>query len=100
MNQKVIDESKLNFYDKNIKNITFEKNIYLVGYFQSKLYFEENENKILDEIWPQKPTNENYLKLKDEISKENSVCIGIRMHENIDKELGFKISKDRKKKND
>lgn len=98
MNQKVIDESKLNFYDKNIKNITFEKNIYLVGYFQSKLYFEENENKILDEIWPQKPTNENYLKLKDEISKENSVCIGIRMHENIDKELGFKISKDRKKK--
>ena len=98
MNQKVIDENKLNFYDKNIKNVSFKKNIYLVGYFQSKFYFEENEDKILEEIWPQKPTNENYLKLRDKISKENSVCIGIRMHENIDKELGFKINKDRKKK--
>ena len=98
LNFKIIDESKYKFFDKKFLDIQFKNKIFLIGYFQSHLYFKENENEIIQQIYPSKPTNINYLNLKDKISKENSVCIGVRMHENIDKEFGLKINKDRKKR--
>ena len=70
----------------------------MIGYFQSELYFKHNEEKIINEILPQKPSKINYLNLKDQISRENSICIGVRMHENIEKKFGLKITESHKKK--
>ena len=97
-NLKVIDETNHSQFDEKILNIDFNKKIYLIGYFQSNLYFKENEDRILQEIYPQKPSKINYLNLKEEVSKENSICIGVRMHENIEKKFGLKISEKSKKK--
>ena len=97
-NFRVIDETSHNLFDEKILNVDFNKNIYLIGYFQSNLYFKENEDKILQEIYPQKPSKIDYLTLKEEVSKPNSVCIGVRMHENIEKKFGLKISEKSKKK--
>ena len=94
----VIDETKHNKFDKKILNINTKKNIFMIGYFQSNLYFKQNEEKILREIYPKKPSKTNYLNLKDQISKDNSVCIGVRMHENIEKKFGLQISESDKKK--
>ena len=52
----------------------------------------------MNEIYPQKPSKTNYLNLKDQILKDNSVCIGVRMHENIEKKFGLQISESDKKK--
>ncbi len=95
----VIDETKHNKFDKKILNINTKKNIFMIGYFQSNLYFKQNEEKILSEIYPQKPSKTNYLNLKDQILKDNSVCIGVRMHENIEKKFGLQINESDKKKN-
>ena len=98
INYKLIDESKINYFDQRINNIDFKNKIFLMGYFQSHQYFEENSDKILEEIWPKKPNNINYLKLSEKISRDNSVSIGVRLHENINKEFGIKINDSRKKK--
>ena len=97
-NYKLIDESKFDYFDQRIKKIDFKNKIYLIGYYQSPLYFSENVDKILEEIWPKKPTNINYLNIVEKISKDNSVSIGVRMHENIEREFGIKINENRKKK--
>ena len=97
-NITIIDESNHSYFDKKLVTTEFKKKTYLIGYFQSNLYFKENEDKILQEIFPKKPSNQNYIKLKEKISKDNSVSIGVRMHENINKEFGFKINQNRKKK--
>ncbi len=94
----VIDETEYNEFDEKILNINTKKNIFMIGYFQSNLYFKQNEEKILNEIYPQKPSKTNYLNLKDQILKDNSVCIGVRMHENIEKKFGLQISESDKKK--
>ena len=95
---KVIDETNHSQFDEKILNIEFNNKIYLIGYFQSNFYFKENEEKILQEIYPQKPTKIDYINLKDEVSRPNSICIGVRMHENIDKKFGLKISQKSRKK--
>lgn len=98
LNINVIDETNHSQFDEKILNVDFNKKIYLIGYFQSNLYFKENEDKILQEIYPQKPLKVDYLNLKEEVSKPNSVCIGVRMHENIEKKFGLKISEKSKNK--
>tara|TARA_Y100000590_G_scaffold414377_1_gene511208 strand:- start:4179 stop:5111 length:933 start_codon:yes stop_codon:yes gene_type:complete len=98
LNSIFIDESNHDNFDDRINNIKFNNNLYLLGYFQSQKYFKEYENEILEDLVPQKPITDSYLQMKDKISQENSISIGIRMHENIDREFGFKINKKRKKK--
>ena len=72
-----------------IKNIQFKNNLYLMGYFQSESYFNDNKDIIVKEIFPPEPKDKKYLELKEKISHQSSIAVGVRMHENIDKEFGF-----------
>ena len=72
------------FY-KQIVDFRFKKRLYLMGLFQSEKYFIHNKKIILEEIWPPKPNNYNYLSLYKNIDK-NSVAIGIRMYETLSQE--------------
>jgi len=71
-----------NKFYKKIVDFKFKKKLYLMGLFQSEKYFIDNKKIILEEIWPPKPDNYNYLSLYKNVDK-NSVAIGIRMYETL-----------------
>ncbi len=87
----IINESLLNIFSKKILNIKVKKNIYLLGYFQSEKYFFENKNFIIKEIFPLKPKNKIFINMKNKIKNCNSVSLGIRMHENFNKDNLYKF---------
>jgi hypothetical protein len=74
-----------NKFYKKIIDYRFKKKLYLMGLFQSEKYFIHNKKIILEEIWPPKPDNYNYLSLYKNLNK-NSVAIGIRMYETLSPE--------------
>ena len=53
-------------------------NNYMVGYFQSKNYFKDNESLIRDELQVSVKLDGKNKKIYTEMNKENSVCIHIR----------------------
>ena len=53
-------------------------NNYMVGYFQSKNYFKDNESLIRDELQVSVKLDGKNKKVYSEMNKENSVCIHIR----------------------
>lgn len=46
----LIDETSLKFFNKNLHNIKFKKNIYLMGFYQSHMYFDKYSKQIYDDI--------------------------------------------------
>ena len=81
----ILDETKEKKYIKNFdslfKNFT---TVYLIGFFQSDLYFLKNKNFILKKILENKIQNKKLLKLKKKITR-NSLMIGIRVFEEAPK---------------
>ena len=57
-----------------------------MGLFQSEKYFINNKKIILNEIVPTKVKSKIFIKLKESI-RDNSVALGIRMHEGLPKNL-------------
>ena len=80
-NSKIIDETCAQKFENKINNISFNNKLYLLGFFQSDKYFNENKNRIIKNIVISPSKNKNFLKLKREIVKSNSVSIGIRSYE-------------------
>lgn len=94
-NFEILDDTSLDRYEEKIEKIQFTK-LFMLGYYQSEKYFQNNRNSILKEIYPLIPKDNKYIQLSEKISVANSIAIGVRMHENIDKEFGFKINEERK----
>jgi hypothetical protein len=79
----LIDEMGLKYFDRRISNFIFEKNLYLMGYFQSEKYFLENTKNIIKTLIPRKPKEKKYLYLKNKIISNNSVAICVRAYEEL-----------------
>lgn len=80
----LVDETSIGYYIKDIHNVKFKKNIYLMGFYQSHKYFYKYSKNILKNInfsIPQK----KFLKLKKNINFNNSVAIGLRYYEEVKK---------------
>ena len=90
-----MDDTFLDKHEEKINEIEFNK-LFMLGYYQSEKYFHKNRNLIIKELYPSIPQDTKYIKLSEKISKNNSIAIGVRMHENIDTEFGIRISDKRK----
>ena len=95
INFSILDDTFLDKYEEKINEIEFNK-LFMLGYYQSEKYFHKNRNLIIKELYPSIPQDTKYIKLSEKISKNNSIAIGVRMHENIDTEFGIRISDKRK----
>jgi hypothetical protein len=78
---KVIDETCTQKFENKINDISFNKKLYLLGFFQSDKYFNENKNKIIKNIVISPSKKKKFLELKRQIVKSNSVSIGVRSYE-------------------
>ena len=88
---KIIDETVLNNFSKKIKYVDENKNIYLLGYFQSENYFLDSKKIILKELYPPKPKIKHFLQMQEKIKNSNSVSIGMRFYELLSKNLVSKM---------
>ena len=77
-----------NNFIPNLLNIKFNNNLYMMGLFQSEKYFFNNRSKIINEIMPKKPSNRKFYNIYNMISN-NSVAIGVRMHEGLPSHLKY-----------
>ncbi len=77
----LFDESNYNRYVKSLEKefINFNK-IYLLGFFQSELYFKKNKNIIINQILKNK-IKSKFLKKHEKLINKNSVLLGVRMFE-------------------
>jgi|688.fasta_scaffold17630_8 hypothetical protein len=70
------------FFLPHLENINFNGSLYIMGLFQSEKYFLNNRLEIINDIMPKKPSNKIFYDVHDMIS-DNSVAIGVRMHEGL-----------------
>lgn len=87
----VIDETATNQFKKKILNYSFDKDLFLLGFFQSEKYFKENKHVILKEITPNKPKNKIFINIKNKMKNSNSVAIGCRFYENLPEKIVNKM---------
>jgi len=87
----LIDEMHENKFNNKINNFNIRKNLYLLRYFQSEKYFNENKKKIILELFPENTNNKNFLNIQNKIIKTNSVSIGVRLHETMPKHINYKV---------
>ena len=87
----IIDETNLNFFTKDIKNLNKFNDVYLIGYFQSEKYFIENKKKILLELKANTPKNKIFHLMKNRMIKTNSVSLCIRLHETMPNSIRHKV---------
>jgi len=87
----IIDETATNQFKKKILNYSFDKDLYLLGFFQSEKYFKENKNVILKEIALSKPRNKIFTDIKNKMKNSNSVAIGCRFYENLPEKIVNKM---------
>ena len=82
LNYLIIDETKTDKYIKDFYSVISKtnKNIYLIGFFQSESYFKDNKNKIVSKIMETKFKNNNIFKIKNKITS-SSLMVGLRMYE-------------------
>jgi len=80
---KIIDEFySFKKFHKSVKNITFKKNLFILGLFQSEKYFSDNKKYIIKEIYPPCPTSKIFLKEYTFINI-NSVAVCVRIFEDL-----------------
>jgi len=73
-------------FNRNFLNLKIKKKLYLFGLFQSEKYFLENKKTIIRELMPSKSRFNNFLIMKEEIIKNNSIVIGFRLFEEASKD--------------
>ena len=54
---------------------------YLMGYYQSPLYFEGMADQIRQELMPPTPTDQRFLELGARLRSQPTVAVGIRLYE-------------------
>ena len=87
LNFLIIDETNTrNYLDDFNSKVANAKYIYLIGFFQSEKYFYENKEKIFNNILSNEKANTKIIKLSKKIKKD-SLMIGIRMYEDVPKNL-------------
>jgi hypothetical protein len=80
LNFIIVNETLLSKVSERIVKIKNNKNIYLLGYFQSEKYFFENKDSIINEIFPLKSKENIFLEMQKKIINCNSVSLAIRLH--------------------
>jgi hypothetical protein len=78
----MIYENNLNFINDAVK-IEITKRTFIEGFWQSEKYFDNIKHIIAKELSPPTPSNEVFLKLALLINSCNSVCIGVRLFEEV-----------------
>jgi hypothetical protein len=87
----LINEMNENKFKLKIYNFNIKKNLYLMGYFQSSKYFEENKKSIIKEILPPLAKKKIFLDLKRNMVQSDSVALGIRLHETMPQNITHKV---------
>jgi hypothetical protein len=77
---KFLVENELRFLPE-ISAMPFSKKAWLVGYWQSPLYFEEFAATLRIELMPPPPTASKFLELGAAIRALDSVALGVRLYE-------------------
>lgn len=72
----IIEEKEMG-YSPNILQ-SLDSNVYLMGYWQSELYFNNIRNILLDEFTLKKDLREQSMKIFEKISVSNSVSLHVR----------------------
>ena len=70
-----------NKYQNEIFDLKNVEHLYLDGYFQSPSYFINIAKIISFELLPKKPQEKKFIQLSEQMQKENSVAICIRLYE-------------------
>lgn len=73
-------ENELRFLPE-ITTTSVSKKTWLVGYWQSPLYFENYTDELQVELMPSAPTAERFLELGDKMRATDSVALGVRFYE-------------------
>lgn len=68
-------------FQKEIQKANLNKNTWMKGYWQSHLYFEKYKSLILHELTPPQPKQNNFKFIGKEISRTNSIALGLRIYE-------------------
>ncbi|MDC3295690.1 alpha-1,2-fucosyltransferase [Candidatus Pelagibacter sp.] len=87
----IIDETNLNYFKKELKNLNSLNDVYLIGYFQSEKYFIENKENILKELKPITPKKKIFKLMKNKMITSNSVSLCIRMYEGMSGKNRYKM---------
>jgi len=90
-NGTLINEMNEYKFNLNIKNFRINKNLYLMGYFQTEKYFADNKELIIKDIFPEEVNKKKFLFLKNKMQKTNSVAIGLRFHETMPKNINYMV---------
>ena len=88
---KIIDEFySFDRYHIKIKNISFDKNLFMMGLFQSEKYFNDDKKFILNEIFPPSPKNKKFFNESKELD-HNSIAVCVRSFEDLPKNLDYTV---------
>lgn len=68
-------------YQQAITQIDFESSAYLVGYWQSPMYFQDCAKTLRSELMPPPPQQERFVELGQSLKNTESVSLGIRLYE-------------------
>jgi hypothetical protein len=75
-----IIEKELRYLDE-INNRDFNSSAWLLGYWQSPLYFKDHADFLRGELMPPSPTQVRFLELGKILREKESVALGIRLYE-------------------
>ncbi|XGB39065.1 MAG: alpha-1,2-fucosyltransferase [Cyanobacteria bacterium LVE1205-1] len=68
-------------YLGQVKKTFIGSSTWLVGYWQSPLYFQEYTNILLKELMPKLPSENKFLSLGEKLRQVESVAVGVRLYE-------------------
>ena len=88
---KVIDEFySFKKFHKSIKNLSFNKRLFVLGLFQSESYFIDNKKFIVSEMYPPYPKSKIFFKEQASLNK-NSVAVCVRKFEDLPDNLSYTV---------
>lgn len=73
-------EDKLEYLPE-IADAKLSKSQWMIGYWQSPLYFDQYRDILLKELMPSDPRDEHILRMGKRIQHSESVAVGIRLYE-------------------
>jgi hypothetical protein len=66
-----------------VANASLKSDSWVEGYWQTEKYFADHAPEIGSELMPPTPISENFLSLAREIEASDSVCVGVRLFEEM-----------------
>lgn len=68
-------------YLDQVNKISIGSSTWLMGYWQSPLYFQEYTDILLKELMPKPPAENKFLSLGEKLRQVESVALGVRLYE-------------------